>query len=186
MGPNEKEKVTAKTLGKVTLYVQPGGDTSVEQADKLLGTPAKTSIVNYVKAGGKYLGICQGAYLAGKNPGMGLLSPADTGQYIASKGATTKSEADTLVPLLWNGRKISSYFQDGPYINGNTKNITIMARYSNGLNAAGVKSFGLGKVAVIGTHPEAPVSWYREAGLPIAGRSDNQALGNALLAKVLS
>ena len=185
-GPAEKEKVTAALLGKAVLYVQPGGDTSVGKADKLLGPVAKTAIVSYVRSGGKYLGICQGAYLAGQNPGMGMLSPADTGQYIVSKGATTKSEADTLVPLMYRGRKVSAYFQDGPYITGHTKNMVVVARYTNGLSAAVVKSFGLGKVGVVGTHPEAPVSWYREAGLSTSARAGNQELGNDVLAKVLS
>ena len=36
------------------------------------------AITAYVEAGGRYLGICQGAYLAGHDPGMGLLGGADT------------------------------------------------------------------------------------------------------------
>lgn len=162
----EKKDIVPSSFAGVSLYVQPGGDTSVAKADKLLGSAAQQVIKNYVKQGGHYLGICQGAYLAGTDPGMGMLSPGNTGQYIETKGASTHSEDDTVIPIKWGTKKIYMYFQDGAYIiPSKARGEKILARYTNGKVAALTKPFGKGRIGVIGPHPEAPKSWYRLAGL---------------------
>lgn len=166
IGPNEARKLVPSSFTGAALYVQPGGDTSVARADRLLGPAAQDVIKNYVAAGGRYLGICQGAYLAGTDPGMGMLSPGNTGQYIATKGASTKSVADTVIPIKWGKRKIYMYFQDGAYvIPRRVAGEKILARYTNGKVAALTKPYGAGRIGVVGPHPEAPVKWYRLAGL---------------------
>lgn len=166
VGPNEAYKVVPSSFAGVSLYVQPGGDTSVARADKLLGSAAQQVIKDYVGRGGHYLGICQGAYLAGTDPGMGMLSPGNTGQYIATKGASTHSEGDTVIPIKWGKKKIYMYFQDGAYIiPSKARGEKILAKYTNGKVAALSKPFGRGRIGVIGPHPEAPKSWYRLAGL---------------------
>lgn len=185
VGPREATTVTRHHLARATLYVQPGGDGSVDEASVALTAGEQRAIVAWVRAGGRYLGICQGAYLAGSDPGMGLLAPADTGQYIASRGATTTRTEDTLVPLRWEGRTVQAYFQDGSYVGDDLTGLTVIARSTNGRVAAATRSVGAGRVAVIGTHPEAPLRWYALAGLPTTDRSANQAVGDALLAALL-
>ncbi|MGB3673101.1 MAG: BPL-N domain-containing protein [Candidatus Nanopelagicales bacterium] len=166
IGPNEALKLTPSSFAGAAMYVQPGGDTSVAMADRLLGADAQQVIKDYVASGGHYLGICQGAYLAGTDPGMGMLSPGNTGQYIATKGASTKSVADTVIPIKWGKRTISMYFQDGAYIiPSKVRGEKILARYTNGKVAALTKPYGAGRIGVIGPHPEAPAKWYRLAGL---------------------
>lgn len=185
VGPNERRKLVASSFVGVALYVQPGGDTSVARADKLLGAQAQQVIADYVRAGGRYLGICQGAYLAGTDPGMGLLSPGNSDQYIATKGASTKSEADTVIPIRWGNKKIYMYFQDGAYlIPSAIPGEKILARYTNGKVAALTKPYGAGRVAVIGPHPEAPRSWYRAAGLRDRDGSDAR-YGHKLINSVM-
>lgn len=165
IGPKERRKLTATNLRKAALYVQPGGDTSVAKADRLLGAKAKKAITRYVRAGGRYLGICQGAYLAGSMPGMGLLRPANTDQYIKTKGAATKSVRDTVIPVQWGTKRYPMYFQDGPYFTtGSARGVEVLARYTNGKIAALTKKVGSGRVAVIGPHPEAPRVWYQAIG----------------------
>lgn len=166
IGPKEKWKLTSSSLKKAALYVQPGGDTSVAKANNLLGASAQRIIKDYVRGGGRYLGICQGAYLTGTDPGMGMLSPGNTGQYIETQGASTKSTADTVIPIKWGNRKISMYFQDGPYmIPSGVPGEKILARYTNGKVAAMSAPYGAGRIGVVGPHPEAPRRWYRLAGL---------------------
>ena len=186
VGPNEKRKIVPSSFTGVALYVQPGGDTSVARANKLLGAQAQQVISDYVRNGGRYLGICQGAYLAGTDPGMGLLSPGNSDQYIATKGASTKSEADTVIPIRWGKKKIYMYFQDGAYlIPSGVPGEKILARYTNGKVAALTKPYGAGRVGVIGPHPEAPRSWYREAGLRDRDGSDAR-YGLKLINSVMS
>lgn len=176
IGPQEHRKITARQLNKATLYVQPGGDTSVAKADQLMGSKAKKLITRFVKRGGRYLGICQGAYLAGSMPGMGLLRPGNTGQYIATIGASTKSTRDTVIPVRWGKKRHPMFFQDGPYITtGSARGIKVLARYTNGRIAALTKRVGAGRVGVVGPHPEAPASWYRAIG-----KKDRSAVGRAL------
>ncbi len=166
IGPNETLKLVPTSFTDASLYVQPGGDPSVAKADKLLGLPAQQVIKDYVAGGGRYLGICQGAYLAGTDPGMGMLSPGNSGQYIATKGASTKSARDTVIPIKWGKRKIYMFFQDGAYIiPSRVPGEKILARYTNGKVAALTKPFGSGRIGVIGPHPEAPTKWYRLAVL---------------------
>lgn len=185
VGPNEKRKLVPSSFAGVALYVQPGGNTSVARANRLLGAQAQQVIADYVRGGGRYLGICQGAYLAGTDPGMGLLSPGNSDQYIATKGASTKSEADTVIPIRWGKKKVYMYFQDGAYlIPSGVAGEKILARYTNGKVAALTKPYGAGRVAVIGPHPEAPRSWYREAGL--RDRDGNDArYGHKLINSVM-
>ena len=59
------------------------------------------------------------------------------------------------------------FFQDGPYMTASgAAGERILARYTNRRVAALVRPFGLGRVAVVGPHPEATPYWYRAAHLP--------------------
>lgn len=166
IGPNESRQLVPGALNDAALYVQPGGDTSVAEADTLLGAPAQEIIKEYVQSGGRYLGICQGAYLTGTDPGMSMLAPGNSGQYIATKHASTKTEADTVIPIKWGKKTIQMFFQDGPFfIPSKVAGEKVLAKYTNGKVAALTKPFGAGRIGVVGPHPEAPRKWYRLAGL---------------------
>ena len=180
VGPDEPRPVDERTLAGATLYLQPGGDLSVDEAAAALTAVEQRAITTYVEAGGRYLGICQGAYLAGHDPGMGLLGDADTGQYIALPGALVRTDADALVPVLVGGRRVQAYVQDGPYVVPDART-TVVARYADGPVDAAVTTYGRGTVGVVGTHPEAPLRWYRDAGLDASGRAGNTEVGTALL-----
>jgi glutamine amidotransferase-like uncharacterized protein len=165
VGPNENISIQAGLqLPNVVLYVQPGGDGSVNKAFKRLKKDAPV-IRNFVLKGGRYLGFCMGGYLVDDDPGFEL--GLNTDQYIKTSGATIKTTADTLVQVTWRGTNRWMYFQDGPYfipgrgIDGQT----ILATYMNGYIAAMVQPYGSGKIGVSGPHPEAPASWYKKAGL---------------------
>ena len=185
-GPDEPRAVDATTLAGADLYVQPGGGDDVAQAYDDLGPIAASAITDYVRGGGRYLGICMGAFLAGSDPGLSLLSPADTGGYIDLPDAAVRDDRDTLVPVTWDGQVVQAYFQDGSYIDGDLDGIDVVATYTDGPPVAVVDTFGAGVVGVIGTHPEAPLTWYDEAGLATDERAGNQAVGNDLLRRILT
>jgi glutamine amidotransferase-like uncharacterized protein len=165
VGPDEDLPVSAEALVGAALYAQPGGGTLAHGYRHLRRHRAE--IRSFVGNGGRYLGFCLGGYLAGATPGFGLL-PGDTDQYIASPDATVASEDNTLVEVAWRGRERTLFFQDGPYfwLHPGT-NATIVATYPNGTTAALLVEFGLGRVGVVGPHPEATEDWYTDAGLPV-------------------
>jgi glutamine amidotransferase-like uncharacterized protein len=165
VGPNEQLKLSAATLQAVTLYAQPGGSGELSQAYWQLKQHAH-EIRSFVASGGRYLGICMGGYLAGRTPGFQLL-PGDTDQFIASRGASVRTAADTIVNVYWRGQLRSMYFQDGPYflLDRGATGVIVLATYTNGKIAALVAPYGKGKVAVSGPHPEATAAWYEASHL---------------------
>jgi hypothetical protein len=166
VGPAESDHLTAAALSTAVLYVQPGGADDLDAAWNAF-SPIASSLRSWIHDGGAYLGCCMGGFLAGRDPGFDLL-PGDAVEYSATPGATVSNNADTLVALDWRGRSETIYFQGGPAftVDAGTDD-TILARYSNGLVAAGVFGFGRGVVGVTGPHPEAPRSWYTDAELEV-------------------
>ena len=102
-----------------------------------------------------------GGYLAGRTPGFQLL-PGDTDQFISSRGASVRTEADTIVNVRWREQLRSMYFQDGPFflLDRKASDVIVLATYTNGKIAALVTPYGKGKVGVSGPHPEATAAWY--------------------------
>jgi hypothetical protein len=118
----------------------------------------------FVRGGGCYLGFCLGGYLAGFDPGFGLL-PGDSGEYTTSPGASVRTTDNTVVALRWRGRLRHAFFQDGPLFTLDAGKATVLATYTTGPVAAAVAAYGAGRVGVVGPHPEADVSWYADNGL---------------------
>ena len=168
----------ALRLPGVRLYAQPGaaGDDAAayrrQRADK-------RAIRSYVRHGGRYLGICMGAFLA--EPGFFNIFRGRVDEYYSSKGASITTDDPGLVPVVWRGNRRALYFQDGGFMipgKGLRKDATgldLIALYSNGTIAALVAPFGAGKVGLCGPHPEAPPAWYREAGLRYPGPTQDMA-----------
>ena len=86
-------------------------------------------------------------------------------EYIATRGASTTSIADTVIPIIWRGVLRYMYFQDGAAFSGGPPGTTVVATFTNGLGAAVIAPYGSGKVGVLGPHPEAPQDWYTAHGL---------------------
>ena len=167
VGPQEALKLSAETLKTATLYAQPGDNGDVDEVfrdlSRQLGDP--TILADWVRGGGRYLGICMGAYLAGTAPGFKLLSK-DTRQFITSPKASVKTTADAVVRVYWRNRPRYLFFQDGPYFRlGTESNATVLAKYTNGKIAALVTSCGKGEVGLSGPHPEATEDWFRDCHL---------------------
>jgi glutamine amidotransferase-like uncharacterized protein len=185
VGPRERLMLSAETLQAAALYVQPGGSGELSQA-YLQMSPYAQVIRRYVASGGRYLGICMGGYLAGRTPGFRLL-PGDTDQFISSRKASVRTEADTLVKVYWRGQLHSMYFQDGPFflLDRGATGVTVLATYTNGKIAALVAPHRKGMVGVVGPHPEATATWYASAHL-VNPEGINVALGHDLIDTLMS
>ncbi len=180
-------RVDATTLARAALYVQPGGGQDFAGAWNAVKGDAGP-LRAFVRAGGRYLGICMGGYLAGSGPGFDLL-PGNCGDYADTRGAEVDTADDAVITVRWPGasggpaRKM--YYQDGPYfwLNRGAR-AHVLARYTNNRIAAMATPFGRGTVGVIGPHPEADRSWYEEARLRYPGSTYD--LGHRLVDAIMS
>ncbi|MEK6351355.1 MAG: BPL-N domain-containing protein [Burkholderia cenocepacia] len=165
VGPAEPLKITPAALAGAALYVQPGGGQDIPGAAASIGRHAIRAVRQYVANGGRYLGLCMGAYLAGAQ-GFGLVA-GDIDSEVDRPGSTLHGIADTVTPVVWRGKKRWIYYQDGarlpvaPLGSGGI----VLAIYPNKDIAAATYRYGKGRVGLAGPHPEADESWYRENGL---------------------
>lgn len=167
-------------LSRFSLYVQPGGSDNIEDTLRVISQSEIHNLKDYIKNGGNYLGICAGAYLAGRYsedrhnvPAFGLV-PLDT---IEEEGLSPKAK---LLKLNWLGQKRYMYFQSGPSFGLIPfPGARVVARYAKTGNiAALISNLGQGRVGLIGTHPEADEDWYKEDHLSLKYGLNNDLLIN--------
>jgi hypothetical protein len=132
----------------------PGGFGNSDSYDYLFrinGNP----IVDFVNNGGKYLGICMGAYWAGSHY-FNLLEGVDAVQYYKRPTACTRRPHTKAMPVTWNNRQEKMFFNDGCTFVGNPKRFETIATYSNGEPMAIIQN----NLGLIGCHPESEKFWY--------------------------
>lgn len=127
---------------------------------------------DFISHGGRYVGFCLGAYLAGHDPGYSLIPQGDdVSQEIEEPGSQVDDEDDTIIQVDWTfatGKKAGKteakrwlYFQDGPMFElAEGSKAKVLGRYSStGDVAAMLNGFGKGWVGNVGPHPEADKAW---------------------------
>lgn len=186
------------------LLVIPGG-ADIPYAKKLNGK-GNQKIINYVKNGGSYLGICAGGYYGANNiefakgtelevigkrelnfyPGKAVGPALAHYVYNSNEGARAAK-------LIWQNNEVTTYFNGGAYFEKptNYKHVTVLARYKTlpEQNAAIVKiNVDNGTVVLSGVHFEYDFQLlnkndqYVNSIIPKLQTSNNQRL---LLAKEL-
>ena len=113
------------------------------------------SIRRYIRNGGRYLGICMGAYWADRNY-LDIMDSVECKQYIRRPNTCTRRSYSKAVDCDWNGRQDKFFFYDGPAFIGDESRYEVVARYTNGDPAAIIQ----GKIGLIGPHLEAEEFWY--------------------------
>ncbi|AXJ95975.1 BPL-N domain-containing protein [Sphingomonas sp.] len=162
VGPAERTDVTPATLRDYAIYIQPGGGQDIAAARRALGAARARAIRDFVAHGGRYLGLCMGAYLADRS-NLGLID-ADLDSEVGRPGSAATSEDDTIVPVRWGGHAATLYYQDGPFLpDAEAAGFRPIASYANGDIAAARYRRGAGVVVLSGPHPEADASWFDEA-----------------------
>jgi glutamine amidotransferase-like uncharacterized protein len=137
----------------VDMIAVPGGigdAASFERAFK----HTKHRVKKFVQDGGKYLGICMGAYWAGQHY-FDILDNVDAVQYITQPGTDTRRPHAKDLNVTWNGIDTTMFFYDGCALVGNGQYDTI-ATYSNSDAMAIIQK----NIGIIGCHPEAEPFWY--------------------------
>lgn len=148
-------ELSAEKLRTYRLLIVPGGN--FEEMGRSLAPGTAGRIKSAVGSGLNYLGICAGAFLAGRIPYNGLdLTGGTTFRFYAAEQQGVRK---AVLPIVAGNRApFHSYWEDGPVLNGWGD---IVAQYPDGTPAAVQGEVGSGWVVLLGIHPEAPPSWYR-------------------------
>jgi glutamine amidotransferase-like uncharacterized protein len=148
-----RHELEADFFDDVDCVAVPGGIGDAASFDYLLGNNG-SRIKQFVSAGGKYLGICMGAYWAGKHY-LNMLDNVDAVQYITRPGTDTRRPHAKNINVNWNGTDTEMFFYDGCALVGNGQ-CDIIATYANGDPMAIIQ----GRLGLIGCHPESERHWY--------------------------
>lgn len=112
----------------------------------------------YVFEGGKYFGICMGAYWAGPDY-FDVVTDLEVTQYIERLGADVVTDGPTVADVYFGNKAETMYFYDGCAIVGT--DMQTVATYQNGDAMAAIQD----NVGMYGCHPEALEWWYEEGGM---------------------
>jgi hypothetical protein len=138
----------------VDMIVVPGGFGDASTFDRAF-KHIKDRVKSFVQNGGKYLGICMGAYWAGKHY-FDILDSVDAVQYLAQPNTDTRRPHAKNISITWQGNPMNMFWYDGCALVGNTNKFTTIATYTNGDAMAIVQD----NIGLIGCHPESEQFWY--------------------------
>ena len=138
----------------VDIVLVPGGFGDAETFKQLFKNNADR-VRNFVKQGGKYVGICMGAYWAGSNY-LNMLKDVDAVQYLNRPYTDTRRPHAKNISITWQGTPMNMFWYDGCALVGNPTKFDIVATYANGDPMAIVQ----GNIGLIGCHPESEQFWY--------------------------
>ena len=150
-----KNEVEEGFFDDVDMVVFPGGIGDSDSYDTVLKNN-KDVVVDFVTRGGKYLGICMGAYWAGKDY-FNILDKVDAVQYIRRPNTCTRRPHAKNMPVIWRNQPCNMFFYDGCALVGDENSpYETIATYSNGDNMAIIQN----RIGLIGCHPESEQFWY--------------------------
>jgi glutamine amidotransferase-like uncharacterized protein len=138
----------------VDMIAIPGGIGDSESFHYLLRNNGDL-IRQFISKGGKYLGICMGAYWAGSYY-LNVLDSVDAVQYITQPGTDTRRPHAKAINVVWNGVPDKMFFYDGCALVGDVTKFTTVATYANGDPMAIIQN----NIGLIGCHPESEQFWY--------------------------
>lgn len=166
--------IRAGVLAKYDVVVLPGGTAST--ASKTLGEEGRKAIVDYVKGGGGYLGVCAGAYLAtcrkagdlrliNAYPAGGNFGDGMTRIRLTGEGQKLFGAKDELVDVYYANGPLLEFAEDK-----DLPKFTALALFETDLPkktppglvkgkvAAACAPYGKGRVFCFSPHPERPES----------------------------
>ena len=148
-----RHEVENDFFDNVDVVAFPGGLGDSDSFDYLFKNN-RNSISNFVNNGGRYLGICMGAYWAG-NHYFNFLDNVQVEQYIKRPNTDTKRPHAKNLKIEWLGADENMFFYDGCSFGAGQ--YEIIAKYKNDDPMAIIQ----GKLGLIGCHPESQPHWYK-------------------------
>jgi len=138
----------------IDMIAVPGGFGDADTYKTLLKHNQKR-VQEFVNQGGKYLGICMGAYWAGSHY-FNLLDGVDAVQYLSRPNTDTRRPHAKNMPVTWQDIPTNMFWYDGCALVGNSNKFETIATYTNG-DAMAIMQNNIG---LIGCHPESEQFWY--------------------------
>jgi len=148
-----KNRLEDVFFDNVDMIVVPGGFGDSDSYANLFKHNEKR-VRKFIAEGGKYLGICMGAYWAGSNY-LNVLDGVDAVQYLKQPGTDTRRPHAKAIDITWQGQPDRMFWYDGCALTGNGEKTTV-ATYVNGDPMAIIQN----KIGLIGCHPESEQFWY--------------------------
>ena len=149
-----KNEVENVFFEDVDLIAVPGGFGDAATFNRLFKANGK-AVKDFVASGGKYLGICMGAYWAGSHY-FNILDSVDAVQYITQPNTDTRRPHAKDMNIVWQGHPNRMFFYDGCALVGDNTKFTTIATYANGDAMAIIQN----NIGLIGCHPESQQFWY--------------------------
>ena len=149
-----KNTLESNFFDNVDMIAVPGGVGDADTFESLFKNNS-SRVRDFVAHGGRYLGICMGAYWAGKHY-LDILDEVDAVQYITQPGTDTRRPHAKNLDVTWQGEPTKMFFYDGCSLVGNRHKFTTVATYANGDAMAIYQQ----RIGLIGCHPEAEQFWY--------------------------
>ena len=149
-----KNEVEYDFFDGVDIVAVPGGFGDASSFGRLFKAN-QNRIKEFVTQGGKYLGICMGAYWAGLYY-LNILDNVDAVQYITQPDTDTRRPHAKDINIVWQGHPNRMFFYDGCALVGDSSKFTTIATYANGNTMAIIQN----NIGLIGCHPEAESFWY--------------------------
>ena len=133
------------TLNEVDIVAFPGGIGDSDKYYDFFRRRVANMVADFVDDGGRYLGICMGAYWAGSHY-FDILEDVDAVQYIKRPNADIRRSYSTVASVNWLGGSHSMFFYDGCSLIGDETKFDTIARYTNGDPMAIIQ----GRIGLIG------------------------------------
>ncbi len=154
-----------RLLDNAAVFIIGGTDDDMGPMVKVFTLKINNSIKEYLRNGGRYLGICGGGFMASTGWKEGSEYMKGLGIIPAKSSVFQNSFEAKFLPVKWMGKNRPMFFKAGPNFHPQKSHETmqIIATYSDGSIAALMSTYGKGKVAVCGPHPEARESWKDDA-----------------------
>jgi len=149
-----KNEVEDVFFDGVDIIAVPGGFGDADSYNNLFRHNAP-AVQKFVRDGGRYLGICMGAYWAGRHY-LNILDSVDAVQYLKRPGADTRRPHAKAISVTWQGQRDQMFWYDGCALVGDSSRFETVATYANGDAMAIYQN----RIGLIGCHPEADKFWY--------------------------
>ena len=148
-----------EVLGNVDGIMFPGGIGDSDSYFDFFTRRKANAIASFISRGGRYVGICMGAYWAGSRY-FDILDGIDVTQYIKRPTAEIKRSYGTVAEITHESdfSKDKMFFYDGGAVTLTDIHATyqVKARYKNGDPMALIQN----NIGIIGCHPESEEFWY--------------------------
>ena len=149
-----KNKLEYDFFDDVDMIAVPGGIGDSDTFKQLFKNNGER-VREFIHNGGRYLGICMGAYWAGSHY-LDVLDGVDAVQYIKRPGTDTRRPHAKNLSVTWKNQPMNMFFYDGCSLIGNKHKYKTVATYANGDAMAIYQK----RIGLIGCHPESERFWY--------------------------